>query len=337
MKQKVGWVLGLLFLAVTGWNMEATADGTDFSVQAILPENQLANGHHYFDLLVKAGETETLRVELINGTQQEKTIEIQANTAVTNDNGQIEYTLAKPKLDSTLQYPFATLADPPEEVTLAGGEVKKVEIPVQIPQESFSGIILGGLYFTEKDPPKNETKNGQVQFENRFSYTIGVVLQEDTAALEPLLKVKKIEPGQKNGRNTVFATIQNPKATIVRDLSVKARVYQEDASEPLHEMSLNQLKMAPNSHFAFPISWEDQPFEPGTYRVELTATAGTDEWHWKKKFTIEKDQADSLNQKAAELESETSKQYLPLYLTAGFLLLLGVFLLGRFSKRKKIK
>ncbi|WP_099224745.1 DUF916 and DUF3324 domain-containing protein [Listeria costaricensis] len=335
LKQRKGFFIGLLILAVNFWGIGVEASGTDFSVQAILPDNQLSNGQTYFDLLVKAGETQTLQVQLSNGTEQEKTIAIAANSAVTNNNGQIEYTLADPKLDPTLQYPFATLAAPPEEVTLSGGETKTVDIPVQIPTEPFSGIILGGLYFTEKNPPKHETKQENVQFDNQFSYTIGVVLQEDTAAVEPFLKLQKVAAGQKNGRNTVFATIQNPQAAIVRDLKVKAAIYRKGDSKPLHEATAAQLKMAPNSRFDFPISWEDQPFEPGTYKLKLTAATGTDQWNWEKSFTIKKDRANHLNQQAAELEPETRKQHLPLYLTAGFLLLLGVFFLGRLSSKRK--
>ncbi len=100
-----------------------------------------------------------------------------------------------------------------------------------------------------------------------------------------------IKPGQVNARNVVTANLQNTKATMLKHLTVDAKVYTEKGKNILHETKKEDLRMAPNSNFDYAISWENKALEPGTYRLEMKATDGDQKWEWTKKFTIEGDKA----------------------------------------------
>ena len=51
-----------------------------------------------------------------------------------------------------------------------------------MPNESFDGVILGGLYFKENDK--------KVQIENKYAYAIGVVLRETDAQVKARYEIK---------------------------------------------------------------------------------------------------------------------------------------------------
>lgn len=205
----------------------AYANEMNFSVKAILPENQRDNTHTYFDLNVVPGTTQVVEVELKNETDKDVTVQTVANTAITNDNGIVEYTNEKPKLDKSLVTPFSKLASVQSEITIPKQSSLRLPITLKIPEKSFDGVILGGLYFKEKETDQDTQKNKEdVQIENKFSYTIGVLLAESPEMVLPDLVLNDVKATQKVGRNVITANLQNPKAALLSNLTVDAKVYE---------------------------------------------------------------------------------------------------------------
>lgn len=62
--------------------------------------------------------------------------------------------------------------------------------------------------------------------------------------------------------------------------------------------------MAPNSNFDFPISWDNQSLEPGTYTLDMTAKSGENQWTFEEDFTISAKESKTLNTDAVELEKK---------------------------------
>jgi len=60
--------------------------------------------------------------------------------------------------------------------------------------------------------------------------------------------------------------------------------------------------MAPNSNFDYTIDLNNNPIEPGTYRLKMKAIIGTQVWEWDELFTIGKEATD-LNNKAVEIKN----------------------------------
>jgi hypothetical protein len=59
------------------------AEGADYSVKAVLPDNQLDREKSFYDLRMKPGQKETIQLQVNNYSDKEQTYNISVNTAQT--------------------------------------------------------------------------------------------------------------------------------------------------------------------------------------------------------------------------------------------------------------
>ncbi|MHC5228244.1 DUF916 and DUF3324 domain-containing protein [Enterococcus sp. LJL99] len=329
-------ILGFISLGI-GESQLASAEEMNFSVEAKIPENQVDKTKTYFDLRVKPGEVEELEVELKNNTDKEVTVLINSNTAITNDNGVIDYGTVDPKLDNTLKFPFSKISKVDPEIKLASKETKIIKVQVDVPSESFNGIILGGLHFSQKDEDAKGTKESGVQIENKFAYVIGVRLSENDEPVTPDLQLIDAKAGQRNYRNTVLGTLQNPTTRILGNMTVTADVFASGNKEtPIYHNKQENLNMAPNSSFDYGIPTTNKPFRAGKYVLKMTAEAAGEKWEFEKEFEIKNEEAKKLNDEAVEL-AEESNNYM-LYLIIGgvvlSIIIIGLIVWILYQKKK---
>ncbi|WP_086315549.1 hypothetical protein A5821_003036 [Enterococcus sp. 7F3_DIV0205] len=320
------------------FNVEATAEEMSFSVEAQLPDNQLDKNKTYFDLRVTPGTNEELKVALQNNKDEEVTVQIQANTATTNDNGVIDYGEVKPELDKSLKVPFARIAKVDPEVTLGPKEKKVVTIPVNIPSSSFEGIILGGLYFTQKEADKETKNDAGMQIENKFAYVVGVRLSENDKAVESDLNLLDVAAGQRNYRNVVVATLQNPMPRILGQMTVNAQVFAEnDLNTAIFTTKQENLNMAPNSNFGYGIKMANKAFKPGKYVMKMTVEADGKTWPFEKAFEITADEAKKFNDEAVDLVEEPTDYLMYIIIGAVILvvIIIGLITWMVYQKRKR--
>ena len=258
--------------------------GSGFSVTAIIPENQINPAVTFFDISLEPGEFQTLEVIIENRSNHEITVVQEVNSAFTNDNGVIDYVQIE-NFDQTLVHSFADIATFDNIIILPARSSQIIEIEINLPDEPFEGVILGGLHYQEKI---DEDHVSVVEVENRFAFVIGLQISVgDVSQLEAQLQLNDIFPNQRNYRNVLSVNLQNTEAILIDELIIDAKVYMLDSDEPLREVIGQRLRMAPNSNFNFPISWEYQPFEDGKYILEMTAIADGREWNWREEFTIQ--------------------------------------------------
>ncbi|MCJ7968766.1 MAG: DUF916 domain-containing protein [Lactococcus lactis] len=103
--------------------VRVSASEMKFSVQAVIPENQIDKSQSYFDLKMSPGQIQDIQVNLYNDTDKDVTIEITPHAATTNQNGVVEYNTQNNKKDDTLKIAFQDIAKTEEEVTV-GAKVK---------------------------------------------------------------------------------------------------------------------------------------------------------------------------------------------------------------------
>lgn len=329
-------IIGVISI-IFGGGHNAFAEEMSFSVEAKIPENQRDKTKTYFDLSVKPGEVEQLEVELKNNTDKDVTVLIHSNTAITNDNGVIDYGADDPKLDSTLKYPFSKMSKVEPEVKLEAREVKTINVQVDVPAESFSGIILGGLHFTQKEDKSEASKESGVQIENKFAYVIGVRLSENEDPVKPDLQLIDVKAGQRNYRNTVLGTLQNPTTRILGNITVTADVFAIDNREtPIYHNRQENLNMAPNSSFDYGIPTANKPFRAGKYVLKMTAEAAGEKWEFEKEFEIKADEAKKFNDEAVEL-AEEQNDYMMYFIIGGAILLVVIIGLVIWMMRQRKK
>ncbi|MDR4369446.1 WxL protein peptidoglycan domain-containing protein, partial [Bacillus cereus] len=77
---------------------------------------------------------------------KEVEVETNANTAITNNNGITDYSVVNPEFDTTLKTPFSKIAKVQKETKIPAKSTVVVNVNIEMPTESYDGVILGGLY-----------------------------------------------------------------------------------------------------------------------------------------------------------------------------------------------
>lgn len=338
-KSHVGVIIGSIILSIFMLSgVRAFAEEMGFSVKAIPSDHQLDKTQTYFDIRVEPDTTEVLEIELKNNTENEITVLINANTAITNGNGVIDYSKVEPEVDSSLVHEFSKMADVEPEVTLKGSETKKVEIPVKIPKESFDGIVLGGLYFTQKESGEQKTEQAGVQVKNNFSYVVGVRLSETDAELKTELNLLSVVAGQTNYRNTILAKLQNPQPHILNNMNVEAYIYSAgNTQDAIYFDKKENLAMAPNSAFNYSISMNNNAFKPGKYVLKMTVKTKGETFEFDQEFTITAEESKEFNDNAVELVELESQwpRYLIWIIVALVTVIIGLVIYLMVKKNKK--
>lgn len=322
----------MLFIPFTSY-----ADSTEsaYSVSANIPEFQINKSLSYFDLLLSPKQQESISIHLKNNSQEEAKYFIDVNNAATNSNGVIDYGQTDLKKDSSAKYVLNQLVTPKnQEVTLKADEEKDVSFHVTMPDKSFAGVILGGIHISKKDSESQKVEGTAIR--NKYAYVIGIKLQNDTKKDAPDLKLRSVKPGLQNSYTTIFANIQNPKSTIISKIAIDAKITKKSSDKILYETKKDQLSIAPNTNFDFPISLDKQEMAAGDYTVTIDVKEGNTNkaWHLTKDFTIKAEKAKKINQAAV-----TDKQgipYLPIIISIGCLLVLIIlFLVYKLLKQKR--
>lgn len=321
------WLLPLFSLFLFFFPSVAQAEETlSFYVTPEFSESQIEGSTSYFDLNLDAGETENLSLKLQNASSEPIRVQVTPHTAYTNVHGVVEYGKDAQEPDNSLLFSLDELIDPSGVIELAGNETKTITVPLHMPEESFKGFLAGGLRITEVKEEQEETASNEegVAIKNEFAYVIGVVVSNSRDSVQPDLDLLAVFADQLNYRNVISATIQNFTPTFVNRMAVEATVQRVGEDEVLYEASDEMMQMAPNSHFDFPISLEGDRFVAGDYVLKLRATSGEEEWSWERTFTIEADEARSLNQ--ADVTIDTRLNWWMIGSIVMIVLLLGIVL-----------
>ena len=318
--------LTLLFIFVflsicLPFSAAASPDGTlvSFTVQAVIPHNQIDHSLTYFDLLMTPSEKQDLRVKISNSGPEAVDVLISLNYATTNVNGIIDYSVNDPELkDASLKYPLPSIAAlSASELTIPPNSTVPVTVTVTMPEEKFDGVILGSLRVQQAPSAVRPDQEG-VGINNAFAYMVSIQLRENDVPVAPELDLLSVGPSQVNDRTAVVANIQNKEANITRKLTVAGEVYERGSAVALYTASKDNVTMAPNSNFDFSIDWEGESIRPGAYRLHLTARNMDGSWEWDEPFTITATDIAGINQEAAGI---TDHNYTAWYISGGILFL----------------
>ncbi|WP_208559714.1 DUF916 and DUF3324 domain-containing protein [Marinilactibacillus kalidii] len=337
LNKKIGFLTLLLMMIFfsTSDNVQANEDMLGFYIDPIFPDSQVEDSNSYFDLNIEPGEEETLEVKVRNATSDVRNIEISSHTAFTNVHGVVEYGKTDENPDSSLSHKIEEVLEVPEQIELKGNEEKIISIPLKMPKESFEGVMAGGLRVQEvSDKELEDASEEGLAIKNKFSYVIGIVISNNRSFIEPDLTLQDVFADQLNYRNVISATIQNYTPTFVNKLAVDAKVKRAGEEDILYKAQNEDMQMAPNSHFDFPISLEGDRFKSGDYVLDMTARSGENEWTWQEEFTIEADTARSFNREDVTIDSGISWWVLGTVLLICVLTSLVIYL---FWKNKKDK
>lgn len=287
MKHKLISLIVLLVSGLAFWNSaqrSVSADGAGFTIQAKQPDNQRDKKATYFDLDVKSGSKQDLKVVVHNLTNKTKTFKISPNDAFTNDNGVIEYSKRNLSKDKSAQYTFSELVSGVQTVNLSAKEKKTLTFKLSIPEKGFRGNILGGFYVTPLDKVEPNSKKGMV-LQNKFAMLLGVSLHGKGTAT-PKLELGDVKPKVVNTQPVILANLKNVEPVAFGNLNVDAKVTKVNSDKVLYKNSKQKMQMAPNTNFNFQVPLDNEGFKAGEYTLHLTAKRKDKVWKFTKNFTI---------------------------------------------------
>lgn len=335
--------------------ISAAASEFKFAVIPGIPKNQIDKTKTYFDLKMDPEAEQDLEVQLRNDTDKEVIVETGISSATTNLNGVVEYSLNGKKPDSSLKYNMADLAKAPAETKLPAKGEATVKIHIKMPKEKFDGVLAGGITFTEKESdeeaPKDSSSSGMA-INNKYSYVVALLARQNENEVTPELLLNDVAAAQVNARNVINANLQNPKATYINQLKLKAEITKKEDSKVFYTAEGEGMQMAPNSNFDYPIPLNGKPLEAGNYHLKIVAYGGKSEegtykvknaegtevtfkykWELDKDFTISGAEAKKYNEQDVTIKKDNTW----LYILIGVLLLLLALLLIFFLIRRKKK
>lgn len=309
-----------------------------FTVQAVLPENQINDRIGFYHLLMQPDQQQTIQVKIINTSAEKQTYKVEVINAATNKNGLITYDERDKKPDESMKLPISKIAKPKsKEVSVDAYTEGEAEIDIQTPAESFQGILLGGVRISLKSDDKEEESKG-MSVKNTYGYAIGLVLTEQDFAPvygETDLKLTKLQPEIDYGSKVLEASIQNPYPEAMEKLKAEGKIVRKGQEKALAKNSFKDVKIAPNSVFPFQIDWGMQEVSAGEYTFIGKIKGKSKTWDFKQDFTITREQAKKMNKQTA------FRIFIPSWWTTCFYLIgtitavVTAWLIIRLIKRKK--
>ncbi|PGZ57895.1 cell wall anchor protein [Bacillus cereus] len=337
MMKKSKWLATLMLIFFFVMNIgRVDASMLKYSVEPVIPENQKDKKNTYFDLNMKPNDEQTIKIHMRNDTNEDVTVIPTIKTATTNINGIVEYGESNQKPDNTVPFKIEDIVSAKtKEVTIPKNGATDLELEIKMPKEEFDGILAGGITLQEKEKEgeTKETKKEGLSIENRYAYTVAIVLHENDKPVEPKLALDKVEPSQVNARNVINATIQNPNPRYMNQLAVETKITRKGETEVLYSSEKKDMQMAPNTSFAYPTSLDGKELKAGKYTLDMTAKSSGETWHFKKDFEIKGEVAKKFNEKDVSIK----KDYTWVYIVVGFILILIAVLFIILFFRKKMK
>ena len=285
----------------------ASAVSPEFSVIPELPDNQRQNGNTFFDLLVHPGQRQTLFINIINLAPEDIVVLVEAVTASTGSNGNINYSETADIMDPSLKFPFHELASlQNQRETIPAHQEKSIPISLSIPDEPFDGMLLGSIRVLKEITEEERQAGGMIL--NQYAYVIAVRLVQDENAenIPPDFTFGGVSTQLINHRASIVANIHNTAPKLIKGADISAQISQAGADAPLFELSM-PAEFAPNS--ILPLVFTDMDGRgliPGDYNATVRLQYEGRIWDFEESFTIDPRQADSVNEGAINLYDEQS-------------------------------
>ena len=344
----------LLVIALITSVNAAGADSIGFSVSPIIPENQVDGVNTgYFDLRVKPGDSQVLQLIAKNDTSEEKSMEVEAVNASTSIYGEVSYS-SDVELDESLKNPISEIATVEKDIiTVPANSETTINIKLDIPQEEFDGIKLGGIRVkditarlkreagttgSEMDEPEDNTQG--IKIYNEYEYILGLVLSENDNAIAPDFELLDIYPESLNYESVIRVPFRNPQPRTVGKALFSGEI-SDKSGNPFFSIENYEFDMAPNSVYNYTFfDTAGIGVKNGDYHFTGKIEFDGKVWDFDQNFTIDREEAESINKQAVNQQQHTATSsgvpvWLIVVIIIGVLILVALILLIILLKKKK--
>lgn len=310
------------FLFLINYQTAFAVKGEALSVKPIYPANQEGGETGFFNLRVTPGEQLTVALELRNDSTEEVKVNLTALQASTSDAGVIAYNDDK-TVDASTKHPFKDIVSlEKDKITIPASSSETIKIGLAIPTDSYSGKLVGGITVLEdRNLTADEKKQSVV---NEFQYAIPIVLFENDDVVEPEIELITIEPGLRNFRPFIEATLRNSSFININKMTIDSTIINRKTNKTLITRKELNYQMAPTSSFNFGFDLQNSNVVAGEYLAEFNIVADGKSFNLKKAFSISKATAEEIN--SQNLYSDDSGR-LPIWVII-VIAILAIFIIG---------
>ncbi|WP_265456126.1 DUF916 and DUF3324 domain-containing protein [Enterococcus sp. HY326] len=308
----------------------------DYSIKAIIPENQVNKDLSYFDLRVEPGANQTIEVQVNNFSDKAEKYSVEVNTAQTNGNLLIDYNSITLPENSINSVPISELIDYPEEVEIPPQKAGIISFEIKVPDEPFTGILLGGIHIKKDFSDESSDDTGKIKSE--YDYILGLRLSENDESVTPNIEFSTVAASNISNNAGVTVQLKNPTATTIKGVSMTGNIYLGDSDTPVISREIENGSIAPQSIFdLFFFNGQTggtQPLEAGDYHLEMEIRDNADNhWEFNEAFKISAREAQKVNNQIFTTEQDNTM----LYIVIGILcaLVVGLLIIWFIKKEQK--
>lgn len=274
-RKKLSGTLALILLLSSFFSGTFVVGATDFpfSVNAVIPENQVAEEHTFFNLLMEPNQYQVLQMTLRNHTMEDIVLLPNIVSATTSGEGVVEYDPTKTP-SPTLRHNIVDLVSAvDDEVVIPALGYSVMFLEVQMPVEDFEGVIAGGLVLQARDGEP-------------YTFVMGIILRTDIAEVSPELELTDVFMEAGEEYNTLIATISNIRPRFMNQVTVHTEISRRN--EIVHEETRTELQMAPNSRMYYTITSGNE-LGTGNYTLSINVESGGEVWSWTRGISVGRD------------------------------------------------
>ncbi|KAF1303366.1 MULTISPECIES: WxL protein peptidoglycan domain-containing protein [Enterococcus] len=244
--------LFLLFL----FPQTAFAEGADFGVSAVLPENQVSTAS-YFDLAVDQGSTQELTIKLKNQSSQAKKILLTPVDGETDNQGAIIYQ----KTLSDSKSALSSWVSSKQSIDLAAKETNFAVFTLTIPKNATNGTYLAAFQIKEQS-----SSDSSAGISNKFAYILGLKVTVGKAP-EPSWQLTKVQQES----NQLLLSLKNASQSLASQNQLQVSLKKIGTNQKIsHTQAISGAPFGP-----FQIAVENPELTDGTYQLTLNITGTT--------------------------------------------------------------
>lgn len=292
--KRVITLIFLMILSICGGNVlaeDTQISNGSYSVSAITSEHQSQEIESFFDIRWTPNATDNFGILITNKSDETQTYQLQVNKARTNKNGIIDYSDST-KEQEPIKYKLTQMINIPKEVTISGGQSKKVEGSIKIPGESFNGILMGGIHVSQKKEKEKQSKiSNSVAYNLPFIVRGNIDVRPKANLILKSVSLEKFSTTQ----SSLDIHLSNEEATFLKESDFQAEI--KDKSGKTITKQSSKIDITPDTKFVYPIKLPDK-IDAGEYQVILEVTHGKDKWEFKKVFQVTNDQSEEIEKRS---------------------------------------
>lgn len=261
------------------------ADNEPLGVKVINTEKLETKDELNFKLNV--GEVTQAQVELVNKSQQDKKVSITINNATNDENGQLIYNSPQAEVNDSklLSVPKVMTAD--REVVIEANSKKVLPLTIKMPDQKFTGIILGGITFLDESSRGEVQEGSNMGIINQMSYTLPIIIRQTDEKEEAKLELKQIKLSEKG--KTLEVGIDNLKGHILPNVDV-TYVIKTRSGKVIDTFKTTGGKLAPHHTYVRSLSLKKLPLTSSKYTIDIKAESDHGNWKWSENFELSSQQ-----------------------------------------------